>query len=112
MPKIDLHGQLIISSELFSRLKDRGLITADLQCTDNFLAYIQECLARDDVKVPYSAIMPGNSFEKALSAGCASDDTNIEAQQEQLVNNDTNSCENPISASQVKSRLSVLYNRG
>lgn len=52
MHKINLTGVLSISSELMSRLQKRGLLSSSGGCTDNFVLYIQECLARDDMRFP------------------------------------------------------------
>lgn len=111
MPKLDLQGQLLISSELFSRLRARGLITADLKCTDDFIAYIQECIARDDARIPHGAPLQPTMCEESLKAKSAECEIKESFSSSPLKNTTTNT-QTQVDANLVKDRLSVLYNRG
>ena len=51
MPKVKLIGTLSMSTELFSRLQARGLLNSSEECSEDFIFYLQECLARDDSRV-------------------------------------------------------------
>lgn len=50
MHKIKLTGIISVSSDLFNRLVARGLLDSSHNCTADFLQYIQECIARDDIR--------------------------------------------------------------
>lgn len=51
MAKIRLNAELNISSEMFQHLISRNMLTATGKITEDFVFYIQECLARDDNRV-------------------------------------------------------------
>lgn len=61
MHKIELHGTLCISADLESRLRSRGLLSASRECTEDFIYYIQECIARDDSRC---SILAEKSFSE------------------------------------------------
>lgn len=46
MPKINLHGELCVSTELYQRLAERGLLKSE--DPEDFNYYLQECIARDN----------------------------------------------------------------
>lgn len=54
MHKIRLNGTLTVSSDLFNRLRERGILTTSAECTPDFITYLQECIARDDVRCSIS----------------------------------------------------------
>ncbi len=56
MARIKIDGTLIMSAELFSRLCSRQLLSATGECTEEFLAYLQECIARDDARAQSPSI--------------------------------------------------------
>lgn len=47
MPKIKISGELCVSSELYQNLLERGVLSTESE-PENFLCYLQECLARDN----------------------------------------------------------------
>lgn len=49
MPRIKLNCELAISSDLYRRLQDRGLLSCMGEITEDLYFYIQECLARDNL---------------------------------------------------------------
>lgn len=51
MAKIKLNTVLTISSEMFQHLVCRNLLAADGSVTDDFICYLQECIARDDSRI-------------------------------------------------------------
>lgn len=48
MLKIELNGTLCITDDLASRLRSRGLLSISGECTEDFVVFLQECVARDD----------------------------------------------------------------
>lgn len=51
MAQIKLNAVLNVSSEMFQHLMCRNLLAADGSVTDDFICYIQECIARDDSRI-------------------------------------------------------------
>lgn len=47
MPKIKVAGELCVSTELYQNLLERGVLYTESE-PENFLCYLQECLARDN----------------------------------------------------------------
>lgn len=108
MPRIKIDNSIGVSQELFSRLKARGLIDASGNCTEDFLWYIAECLARDDMRVPYTAISVTGvtSTQTAeVSTMLSREDPAVEAKIEPL------STAKTISKDQIRSQMSALYKR-
>lgn len=56
MHKIKLTGTISLSSDLFNRLVSRGLLDTSHACTADFLQFIQECIARDDMRCNIGAL--------------------------------------------------------
>lgn len=52
MVVIKLTEPLRLSDELWTHLVSRGVVSADMSDSSNLACYIQECLARDDDRVP------------------------------------------------------------
>lgn len=50
MYKVKLNGTLHLSNDLASRLQARGLLSRSGESTEDFILYLQECLARDDAR--------------------------------------------------------------
>lgn len=48
MRKLEIHGTLCITDDLASRLQSRGLLSSSGKVTEEFILFIQECIARDD----------------------------------------------------------------
>lgn len=113
MPRIELKGQLLLSSELYSRLRARGLITADLQCTDDLLLYIQECLARDDGRIPYVTGFDGRNTNTVSSKPVIIDIDRDESKQISIEDKDCKEDQKSnVSVDIIKNRLDVLYKMG
>lgn len=53
MAKILVNHEFTVSRDLFSRLTLRGLLSDKGEVTDDFLLYLQECIARDDARVVF-----------------------------------------------------------
>lgn len=104
MPRIKINDTIGVSHELFSRLRARGFIGASGECTEDFVWYIAECLARDDVRVPYVAALTADPVERPaiVAKPVVSDD-------EETVN--TVSPAKTINKDQIKSRMQTLYNK-
>lgn len=104
MPRIKINDAIGVSHELFSRLRARGFIDASGECTEDFVWYIAECLARDDMRVPYTAAPTAEPVERptAVTKPVVSGD-------EEAVN--SVSSVKTINKDQIKSRMQTLYNK-
>ena len=112
MPRIKIENSIGVSHELFSRLKARGLIDTSGNCTEDFLWYIAECLARDDMRVPYTAISVTGvtttqtaEVSTMLSREAPVVGAKIEPNPEPV------STAKTISKDQIRSQMSALYKR-
>ena len=63
MPKLQLQGNITLSAEIFSRLRERGLLNREGAITEEFYYYIAECIARDDSRFP---LIPKSTDEKGI----------------------------------------------
>lgn len=123
MHKINLTGTLCISSELMSRLQKRGLLSSLGECTDDFVIYIQECIARDDMRYPmqsenHVSIEPvsiRNSESSNSQATAAIVDGNVQQESVSVkkeVTNGISSLIEGLDIADLKHSMSTLYRGG
>ncbi len=122
MHKINLTGILHISSELMSRLQKRGLLSSSGNCTEDFVLYIQECLARDDMRYPWQpepylrvAEIESQKSEPLLRSEVIAEDNAVPQESVSVKKGSSNSISSLIDESDLadlKHNMATLYRGG